>query len=500
MRTDRGVAVAPDDAPAANPADMSEWDHRLVDRKPPEGAPTDTAPLAGRRVHMIGIGGSGMCGLAAVLLRSGAIVSGSDRVPSEATKQLDAAGATVQIGQRGDNVPASADLVVASAAIKESNPEVLAARERGCEVIRYADLLGRLMGARQGVAVAGTHGKSTTTALLAYILTQAGLDPSFVVGAVVPQLGGGSAAGSGEHFVAEACEYDRSFLKLAPTLAGVLNIENDHPDCYPSMDAILEAFTAFCSLVPEHGILVANNEDRHVVQAVASARARVERFGYDDRADWWPANLTKERGRFSFDLCYRGEHLTTVRLKLAGRHNVANALAASALASHCGVRPGPLRDALESFTGTDRRMTVRGEVNGAVLIDDYAHHPTAIEVTLRAVAQVYEPRRLWVVFQPHQHSRTRLLLQDFARSFGRADIVVVPDIYFVRDSEQERTMIGSQDLVELIGARGGEAVYVPQLLDAADYVRERIRPGDVVVTMGAGDVWKVADELVQRSG
>lgn len=483
---------------------MSEWDHKLVETTPEttvhETATPDPTPMAGRRVHMIGVGGSGMCGLAAVLLRSGAIVTGSDRVASEATRKLEQAGAKVLIGQRGDNVPDAVDLVVASAAIKESNPEVIAARERGCEIIRYADLLGRLMAARKGVAVAGTHGKSTTTALLAYILTQAGLDPSFVVGAVVSQLGGGSAAGSGEHFVAEACEYDRSFLKLAPTLAAVLNIENDHPDCYPSMDAIVEAFTAFCSLVPESGVIVANNEDRHVAQAVASARARVERFGYDERADWWPANLTKERGRFAFDLVYRGEHLTSVRLKLAGRHNVANALAASALASHCGVKPDALRDALGSFTGTDRRMTVRGEVNGAVLIDDYAHHPTAIEVTLRAVAQVYEPRRLWVVFQPHQHSRTRLLLEDFARSFGRADIVVVPDIYFVRDSEQERTRIGSQDLVELIGARGGEAVYVPQLRDAADYVRERIRPGDAVVTMGAGDVWKVADELVQRAG
>jgi UDP-N-acetylmuramate--alanine ligase len=252
-------------------------------------------------------------------------------------------------------------------------------------------------------------------------------------------------------------------------------------------------------LVPASGLLVANNEDRSVAQATTTARCPIERFGFDDRADWWPDALAADRGRFSFDLCYRSERLARVSLKLAGRHNVANALAAGALAWHCGVGPEQLADALGSFEGTDRRMTVRGEVNGAILVDDYAHHPTAIEVTLRAVRQAFEPRRLWVVFQPHQHSRTRLLLNDFALSFGQADVVVVPDIYFVRDSEQERSLVGSRDLVERIGANGGDAVYVPQLADAAEYVRQRIEPGDVVVTMGAGDVWKVADGLVQRA-
>lgn len=456
--------------------------------------------LAGRRVHMIGIGGTGMSGLAAVLLRSGAVVTGSDRIASDATRKLESAGAAVSIGQRPDNVPERVDLVVASAAIKASNPEIIAARERGCEIIKYADLLGRLMAERRGIGVAGTHGKSTTTALVAYILTQAGLEPTFVVGATVDQLGGGSAAGSGECFVAEACEYERSFLKLAPKMAAVLNIEEDHLDCYADLSAIIEAFSAFCSLVPPEGLIVANNEDRAVAVATADARATVERFGFDSRADWWPDELTVERGRFAFHLCHGTDRLAHVKLKLAGRHNVANALAASALAWHCGVKPEPLAEALGTFQGAGRRMTVRGEVNGATLIDDYAHHPTAIQVTLRAVQQAYLPKRLWVVFQPHQHSRTRLLLNDFARSFGQADVVVVPDIYFVRDSEQERSLVGSRDLVERIGASGGEAVYVPKLSDAAEYVRQRIEPGDVVVTMGAGDVWKVADELVQRDG
>lgn len=440
-----------------------------------------------------------MSGLAAVLLRKGALVTGSDRIESEATRRLSEAGARVQVGQRPDNIPADTELVVASAAVNELNPELMAAKERGVEVVRYADLLGRLMAQHRGVAVSGTHGKSTTTGMVAYVLSQAGLDPSFVVGANVTQLGGGSGAGGGEHFVAEACEYQRSFLKLAPRMAAVLNIEEDHLDCYANLESIIEAFSAFCSLVPPDGTVVANNEDRAVAAAVSQCRAPVERFGFDDRADWWADALEIEQGRFSFWLRRRGDRLGRVALSLAGRHNVANALAAGALAYHCGVKPDALVAGLSSYEGTERRMTVRGEVGGATVVDDYAHHPTAIQVTLRAVRQRFAPRKLWVVFQPHQHSRTRLFLKDFARSFGLADVVIVPDIYFVRDSEQERSLVGSIDLVERISANGGEAEYIASLDGVVEYVRERVRPGDVVVTMGAGDVWKVADELVQRS-
>jgi len=455
--------------------------------------------LAGLRAYMVGIGGTGMSGLAAMLLRNGAVVTGSDRTESGATLRLSEAGAEIFIGQCPANLPEQVDLVVASAAIKDTNPELIEARRRGLEVIKYAELLGRIMRQYKGIAISGTHGKSTTTALLAYILMRAGLDPSFVVGATAGQLGGGSGAGGGEYFIAEACEYDRSFLNLSPKIAAVLNIEEDHLDCYPNLGAIVDAFTAFCSRVPADGLIVANNEDRSVATATAAARAHVERCGFDSKADWWADTLAVERGRFSFDLFYKGECLGRMRLRLAGRHNVANALAAGAIAWHCGVPPQVLADALSSFEGAHRRMTVRGQFNGATVVDDYAHHPTAVQVTLKAIRQAFAPRRLWVVFQPHQHSRTRLLLNDFARSFGQADVVIVPDIYFVRDSEQERSLIGSRDLVERIGANGGEAIYLPELSQATDYVRQGAQPGDVIVTMGAGDVWKVADELVQRS-
>jgi len=437
---------------------------------------------------------------AAVLLRQGAVVSGSDRLASAATAKLSEAGATVRIGQDPANLPDALDLVVVSAAIDEANPELCEARRRGCRIIKYAQLLGQLMQDHVGVAVAGTHGKSTTTAMTAFILRQAGLDPTFVIGAGVDQLGGGSGLGEGPHFVVEACEFDRSFLHLSPKLAAILNIEEDHLDCYSGLAQIVEAFAAFASRVPRDGVVIANYEDRAVTTALASASASIERFGFERGADWQAERLESRRGCFAFDIVHRGDCLGRVQLSIPGRHHVGNALAAGALAWHCGADAEAITAALGAFRGARRRLTHRGEAQGVVILDDYAHHPTEIQVTLRAAKDAYQPERMWVVFQPHQHSRTRFLLNDFARSFGLADVVVVPDIYFVRDSHMERERIGSRDLVERIRANGGEAVYLPDFEQIATYLTSRLKPGDLVITMGAGDVWKIADELVRRLG
>ncbi len=461
-----------------------------------EGIAKPTSPFTNKRVHMIGVGGTGMRAAAAVLLRQGAVVSGSDRIASGATSRLAQAGATVHIGQKPENLPDAPDLVVISAAIKESNPELLEARRRGCPVIKYAELLGRFMRDRAGVAIAGTHGKSTTAAMTAFILKQALLDPTFVIGASVDQLGGGSGVGDGAHFVVEACEFDRSFLNLAPRLAAILNIEEDHLDCYASLDEIVEAFAAFASLVPADGIVVANREDRAAAAAVGSVGAGVESFGFEDGADWQAGRLEAERGCFAFDIIKQGACLGRARLSIPGRHHVGNALAATALAWHCGADGATITDALAAFRGARRRLTNRGQVRGIVVLDDYAHHPTEIQVTLRAARDFYQPQRMCVVFQPHQHSRTRFLLNDFARSFGLADVVVVPDIYFVRDSQAERDRIGAEDLVERIRANGGEAAFLPEFDQIVAYLTSQLRSGDLVITMGAGDVWKVADELV----
>lgn len=473
---------------------MNEFPERVIPMS------QQVSPFRGRRVHFIGIGGSGMRGLAALLLREGAIVSGSDRSPSSATDYLAGLGATVSAGHAAEHVPAEVDRVVATAAIGADNPELAAARRRGLPVTYYAGLLGEVMALRQGVAVAGTHGKSTTTALLAYMMTLAGLDPSYVVGGDVPQLGGGSRAGGGPHFVAEACEYKCSFLELAPRLAAILNVEHDHPDYYPCAADVISAFARFVALVPEDGLIVVNGEDRNVPPAVRDAAAPVETFGLEGAGgfDWTARGERSFRGQCRFDLVYKGRTLGEAHMKLSGRHNMLNALAASALAYHAGADVDAILRGMATFSGVGRRMELKGISGGITVVDDYAHHPTEIVASLRAIADSYEPKRLWVVFQPHQHSRTRFLMDDFARSFALADVTLVPDIYFVRDSESERQAVSAEDLVSEIRRAGGEARYLGGFDAIVEALSAELLPGDCLVTMGAGNVFEVADRILTR--
>ncbi len=458
-----------------------------------------TSPYAAKRVHLIGIGGSGMCGLAGVLLRCGAIVSGSDRASFKAQGRLEDLGATIRIGQAPINIPTDCNFVVASAAIKPDNPEYGEAKRRGLPVFSYAQMLGEVMRLRTGIAISGTHGKSTTTALTAYILRQARLDPTFVVGAEVVQLEGSSGVGDGPHFVVEACEYDRSFLNLSPTYAAILNIEEDHLDYFSGMDDIVDAFGALARQVPKDGAIIANADDPNVARAVRGVAAPVETFGVESAATWQAVGLEARRGCYHFDVLKHGVRLLRACLdQLPGRHQVGNALVATALADHAGVSTDAIEAALSRFSGADRRLTLRGEVGGILLLDDYGHHPTEVRVTLRTIREHHPGRRLWVIFQPHQHSRTRFLLEDFARSFGQADHLLVPDIYFVRDSEADQARISSSHLVDRVRANGCDALYLPSHEEIVDHVMTHARAGDVVLTMGAGDVWKISDELVRR--
>jgi UDP-N-acetylmuramate--alanine ligase len=357
-------------------------------------------------------------------------------------------------------------------------------------------LLGRLMARRKGIAIAGTHGKSTTSAMTSYILREAGLDPSFVIGAGVEQLGGGSGVGDGEQFVVEACEYDRSFLNLRPRLATILNVEEDHLDYYSGLDAIVESFRSFASLVPSDGLLVVNGADKNAIRAASDISAPVETFGFEGDVDWRAEVLDAARGCYRFRVWRGGRPLVRIQLGMPGRHHVANALAATAICCHCGVDPADVAAALAGFRGAYRRLTLRGQIDNIPVVDDYAHHPTEIQVTLRAAREYYTPRRMFVVFQPHQHSRTRFLLNDFARSFGSADVVIVPDIYFVRDSESERDLVAARDLVEKITMNGGEARYEANFAQIVRQLCSEVQPGDMVVTMGAGNVWRIADDLL----
>lgn len=454
--------------------------------------------FAGKRVHLIGIGGSGMQALAGVLLNCGARVSGSDQQFSPVFQTLRSAGATVSIGQKAENLPGPVDIVVYSAAIKPSNPELAAALSSGVPCVRYAEMVGRLMATRQGIAISGTHGKSTTTGWVAFILKNAHLDPTFIVGADVRQLGGPSGVGQGPHFVAEACEYDRSFHYFRPRIAVILNIEGDHFDCYSSIQRIVEAFETFATLVPATGLLVANGDDPLALKAAKAGQAVVETFALDAPADWQAQNRRDQSGKYSFDLVYRGRTLGQVSLQVLGIHNVANALAAAAVAHSAGVQPHVICQSLGQYTGAARRLTCRGQVNGVTVVDDYAHHPTEVRMTLQAARQHYHPRRLWAVFQPHQHSRCRALLDQFADSFGQADEILLPDIYFARDTRQDTELVSARDLADRLRQRGKRVNYIPDFDCIVDTLVKNCHPGDLVLTMGPGNIWKVADALVQR--
>ncbi len=454
----------------------------------------------GERVHLIGAGGSGMRALGQMLLDRQAILTGSDQVSSGAIERLRTAGADIAIAQKPDNLPEQCDLVVYSAAIHDQNPELLAARQRGCEVIKYSQMLGRLMSQRVGIAVAGTHGKSTTTAMVAYVLSAAGADPSFIIGATVEQLGGPSGVGEGKHFVAEACEFDRSFLNLRPQLGAILNIEEDHLDCYEDLAGIVEAFRAFAALVPPDGLLLVNAEDRNAHAVGRAGTCEVETFGLIGGCTWTGTNFSTDRGLITMDVLYREQKFARLSVPMPGRHNACNALAAVGLLHHAGIDREQIAELLPKFEGAQRRMTLKSQSGGVTVVDDYAHHPTEVQATLRALRDRYEPKRLLCIFQPHQHSRTRFLLTDFARSFAAASEVIVPDIYFVRDSALEKDYISSQDLVAQIRLNGGSAIYLETFDEIARYAAETLQEGDLVVTMGAGNIWEVADEIVRWIG
>ena len=454
----------------------------------------------GQRIHLIGISGAGMRALGQMLLDRGAILSGSDSGGNGIAERLREQGATVYTSQRPENLPDECDLVVYSAAIDEQNPELLAGRQSGAEVVKYSQMLGRLMAEKVGLAVAGTHGKSTTAAMVSHVLKQAGKDPSFIIGATVDQLGGPSGVGKGRHFVAEACEFDCSFLNLHPQYAAILNIEEDHLDCYRDLEAIIEAFRAFVAGTAAGGVLVVNGEDRNALQSARDARCDVETFGLSDSCCWRGLRLQSDRGRVRMRVQKAKREFCELLVPLPGMHNAYNALAAVALLHHAGLEAESIARYLATFSGARRRMMLKAQQGGITVVDDYAHHPTEIQATLRALYDFHQPKRTLCIFQPHQHSRTRFMLKDFAQSFALADEVILPDIYFVRDSEKEKDYISSEDLVAQIRLRGGTAFYLKTFQGIVEHLRRILRPGDMVVTMGAGNIWEVADEIVCRLG
>jgi UDP-N-acetylmuramate--alanine ligase len=477
-------------------------------KNPPANAQTPLSsdpgqPLAlkGRRVHFVGIGGCGMSGLARIARSVGAVCTGTDSTASDMTEALTAEGIPVTLRQAADTLPAACDMLVISAAIKPDHPELLEAQRRGVPVVKYAQMVGRLMLGRTGVAIAGTHGKSTTTSMLAHVLIQTGLDPTFIVGATCDQIGGGARAGRPDVLIAEACEYDRSFHNFHPTHGVVLNVEADHLDIYKSLDEIVESFRQFAQKIAPTGTLLIGHEDAHRTAVAAGLHCHVETIGFAPQADWC-VRTTPTNGHQRVSLLHKGKAVAEFDCLMPGAHMAYNACVAAVTAHRLGAEWSGIAAAIGTFRGLDRRMQKMGvSPAGVTVIDDYGHHPTEIDATLRALRTHYKPEekggRLICVFQPHQHSRTRFLLDQFATSFSDADIVIVPHIYFVRDSEADRRAVSATDLVNKLVERGVVAVHINDFDAIVAFLRQQCRPNDLLVVMGAGPVWKVGAQFLQ---
>jgi UDP-N-acetylmuramate--alanine ligase len=445
-------------------------------------------------IHIVGIGGIGLSAIARVLHGWGYKVSGSDRQPSSLTDALIAEGITVYTGHRPEQV-LGADIVVVSSAIPADNPELLEAGRLGLPVVKREQFLGDLTRGKLTIAVAGTHGKTTTSAMIAWILLEAGLDPTFIVGGVLQNLGTNAGAGAGPHFVIEADEYDRAFLGLRPNVAVITALEHDHPDCYPTFESMRLAFVEFTGQIVDGGLLVICAEDveskRLGDQCLAQSR-RLEWYGLEPAGDWW-AEGVQVGNNAAFEVWHHDRRLGTCALQVPGRHNVLNALAALAASSAAGVEFGLAAAALTRFRGTARRFEIKGHVAGVTVVDDYAHHPTEIEATLAAARLKYPGRAIWAVFQPHTYSRTAALLGDFATAFANADHVVVTPVYAAR--EFDTLGVSGDDVVRLMVHP--DAQYVQTLEDAARVVLDRVQAGDVVITLGAGDGYLIGEWVLR---
>ncbi|MCL4461514.1 MAG: UDP-N-acetylmuramate--L-alanine ligase [Nitrospirae bacterium] len=446
--------------------------------------------------HFVGIGGNGMAPVAEILLSRGARVSGSDKTQTDMTRRLSELGARVHVGHRADQV-GMVDAVIISTAISPENPELLAARRRGIPVVHRGEALAGIMRGFQGIAVGGSHGKTTTTSMIAHVLTQGGLDPTCVVGGRVAGFGGNARVGKKPYFVAEADESDGSFLKIAPHVAVVTNIDQEHMDYYQSFEQLKEAFVRFLSSVPPDGLAVACLDDPELSKLLPSLHVPRMTYGFGADADVVASDVSGEGLSTQFSVHLRGKDLGTFNLNVPGLHNVLNALAAISVAHHFGLEPECSREALDCFRGVGRRFTQVGEEGGIRIVDDYGHHPTEISVTLAAARQAYPDRRLVVAFQPHRFSRTRDLLSKFATAFRLADVLVLGEIYAAGE-DPIAGISGGRLFSEIQAAFGNESYFAADQKAMISRLMTVLKPGDLLMTMGAGDVTHLGGEILAR--
>lgn len=449
-----------------------------------------------KHVHFIGIGGTGLSAIARVLLERDYTVSGSDQVFSPLARNLQDMGAQVYIGHQEDNIQ-GADLVVRSSAVPMHNVEIEASLRRGIPVMRRSEYLSRLLADDFVIAVAGTHGKTTTTAMLAWVLVDMGEDPSFIVGGEITNLGRNAKSGKGEHFVIEADEYDHMFLGLNPAIAVVTNIEHDHPDCFPTAESFYAAFSKFVGQMKSDGVLIACIDDpgaRRLVDECQSEGKRANTYGLSDGANYHAQQIEHADSGFTFTAYKEEKRMAEVRLRVPGLHNVYNALAVLAVIDLLGLSPRAAAKSLREFSGAGRRFDVLADVAGIVVIDDYAHHPTEIKATLQAARAMYPQHQIWAVWQPHTYSRTKLFKDDFASAFSDADQVIVTEIYASREIDE--TGFSSREVVESMSHPG--AVFIPDFRGVTDHLFVELKSGSVVLVLSAGDATEISALLVER--
>lgn len=452
-------------------------------------------PTSSRTIHFIGIGGAGMSAIAKVLLEAGNIITGSDLKNSDATERLSAMGATIYVGHKEENLK-DPDVVVVSSAIPANNVEVLAARRRGIRVMQRGEMLAELMSQRKGIAVAGAHGKTTTTSMASLVLERAGLDPTVLIGGELNDIGGNAKLGLGEYLVAEADESDGSFLKLRPHIAVVTNVEDDHLDYYGSLENIVTAFRSFVEKVPPDGlaILCADNPNAKKIATTSNIKRRVT-YGLNSGADYQARNVSFQALTSACEVWENDRCIGSLELLVPGRHSILNALATVALARELGIDFDVIREALASFHGVHRRFELLGTVNDIYVVDDYGHHPTEIKETLRAAKQGQFNRTV-CVFQPHRYTRTQFLYREFGAAFNQADLLIITDIYSA--GEEPIAGVNSELIVNAVAAQAGpKTIYIPNLKDVVPYLLNVLQPGDLILTLGAGNVWSVGAELVQ---
>ena len=449
------------------------------------------------KIHFIGIGGISMSGFAELLYSMGFTITGSDWHESKITKHLESLGIQVVYGQKEENIPQEIDLVVYTAAVKKTNPEYQEAERLGLPLMERATMVGQVMkNYSSAIAIAGTHGKTTTTSIASHIFLEANLDPTISVGGILQAIGGNIRIGHSEHFITEACEYTNSFLQFFPTVGMILNIEEDHMDFFKDLDDIRHSFREFAKRIPAHGTLIINADIDNFEEIMEGLSCKVLTYGLENtQADFTAANIAyDDMGCGAFDAVVNGETKEHFQLNVVGRHNISNTLACLALASLYGIDGPTVQRALTAFHGTDRRFEYKGEKNGFTIIDDYAHHPTEIQATLTAASK-YPHKTLWCAFQPHTYTRTRAFLKEFASSLALADKVILADIYAAR--EKDPGDISSADLARELKNLGKEVHYLGSFEEIEKFILKNLVNGDLLITMGAGNIVDIGENLLK---